>query len=84
MILGFVDMSMTPKTNTIYVWRDKDLATTIRDGGPPRDGRPQYGKFIGYGTTNIGYGTTNTDAGVGIGLLKGDSEIWQKMSFISR
>ena len=25
----------------------------------------------GYGTTNVGYGTTNTDAGVGIGLLKG-------------
>ena len=32
-------------------------------------------KIIGYGTTNIGYGITNADAGVGIGLLKGDSEI---------
>ena len=29
---------------------------------------------IGYGTTNIGYGTTNTDAGVGIGLKRGDSK----------
>ena len=29
----------------------------------------------GSGTTNIGYVTTNADAGVGIGMLKGDSEI---------
>ena len=26
---------------------------------------------LGYGTTELGYGTTNTDAGVGIGMLKG-------------
>ena len=34
--------------------------------------RPQK---MGYGTTNMGYGTTNADAGVGIGMLKGDSGI---------
>ena len=28
--------------------------------------------------TNTGYGTTNADAGLGIGMLKGDSEIWLK------
>ena len=28
-----------------------------------------------YGTTNAVYGTTNADAGVGIGMLKGDSTI---------
>ena len=26
---------------------------------------------VGYGTTELGYGTTNTDAGVGIGVLRG-------------
>ena len=26
-------------------------------------------------TTELGYGTTNADAGVGIGMLKGDSKI---------
>ena len=31
-----------------------------------------------HGITNIGYGTTKADAGVGIGLKWGDSEIWQK------
>ena len=30
----------------------------------------------GYGTTELGYGTTVTDAGVGIGLKRGDSGIW--------
>ena len=32
----------------------------------------------GYVTTNAGYGTTNADAGAGIGMKRGDSEIWQK------
>ena len=31
-----------------------------------------------YGTTSAVYGTTNADAGVGIGMKRGDSEIWQK------
>ena len=30
---------------------------------------------LGYRTTELGYGTTNADAWVGIGLLKGGSEI---------
>ena len=38
-----------------------------------------YGKSeLGYGTTELGYGTTKADAGVGIGLKKGESEIWPK------
>ena len=35
-------------------------------------------------TTNVVYGTTNADAGVGIGMKRGDSEIWQKRPLISR
>ena len=31
-----------------------------------------------YGTTNAGYGTANADAGVGIGMKWGDSEIYKK------
>ena len=31
-----------------------------------------------YGTTNAVYGTTNADAGMGIGMKKGDSEMSQK------
>ena len=38
----------------------------------------------GYGTTNTGYGTTNTDAGVGIGMKRGDSKICLKRLLISR
>ena len=34
--------------------------------------------WIGYGTTKIGYGTANTDAGVGIGLLRGIQKIDKK------
>ena len=30
--------------------------------------------IFGYGTTNVGYGTTNADAGVGIGMKRGDSK----------
>ena len=30
------------------------------------------------GTTELGHGTTFTDAGVGIGMKKGESEIWKK------
>ena len=33
----------------------------------------------GYGTTESGYETTNADAGVGIDLKGGDSEICQKI-----
>ena len=33
---------------------------------------------VSHGTTELGYGTTNADAGVEIGLKRGDSEIWQK------
>ena len=36
------------------------------------------------GTTNIGYGATNADAGVGIGMKRGDSNIWLKKPLISR
>ena len=33
---------------------------------------------VGYGTTELGYGTTNTDAGVGIGLLRGFKNLIKK------
>ena len=36
---------------------------------------PQQSKEKVYGTTNTVYGTTNADAGVGIGMKRGDSEI---------
>ena len=39
---------------------------------------------VGYGTTNVGYGTTNADAGVGIGMKKGDSKNLIKRQLISQ
>ena len=37
-----------------------------------------------YGTTNAVYGTTNADAGVGIGIKRGDSRILLKRVLIGR
>ena len=53
--------------------RGAKMDAMVPQGAPGSPRVPKWKRV--YGTTNAIYGTTNADAGVGIGMKRGDSKI---------
>ena len=71
----------------IFLWRfpEKGSLTDVvsSDTGSSESNICQVPTCVN-GTTNTVYGTTNADAGLGIGMKRGDSKNWLKRIWISR